>query len=114
MSRHEPDSVVPASGLPMGHATVSGFPLNSRAARYERLGFTFCKMGTTGLIAWALSPPIFVLLVGSIAIVLYARAFAYGLTGSRCVFRKPLLIIGFWGAVLAVDMVWLLHLGPFS
>ena len=59
------------------------------AEKYERLAFTFCKMGTTGLIAWVLTPPIFVLVVAGIAIALYGKAIALGITRSRCVLRKP-------------------------
>jgi hypothetical protein len=80
------------------------------AEKYERLAFTFCKMGTTGLLAWALTPPVFVLLVALAAIALYARALALGLTRSRCFLRKPVLIIGFWSAVAVADALWLL--GP--
>lgn len=80
----------------------------SRAEKYERLAFTFCKMGTVGLLAWLLTPPIFVLLVASIAIVLYARAFTLGLTRSRCFLRKPALIVAFWSVVVVADAGWLL------
>ncbi len=80
----------------------------SPAEKYERLAFTFCKMGTTGLLAWALSPPVFVLIVALSAIALYARALTLGLTRSRCFLRKPLLIIGFWSVVAMADAAWLL------
>ena len=85
-------------------------PALSSAEKYERLAFTFCKMGTTGLIAWLLTPPIFVLAVASIAIALYGRALALGITRSRCVLRKPLLIMSFWAVVAAADAAWLLAL----
>jgi hypothetical protein len=78
------------------------------AEKYERLAFTFCKLGTTGLIAWALTPPIFVLLVAVVAIALYGKALTLGLLRSRCVLRKPLLIIGFWTVVAVADAAWLL------
>jgi hypothetical protein len=80
---------------------------NDRASKYERLGFTFCKLGTAALIAWLLTPQIMVLLVAAVTIALYARAFLYGLTQSKCVLRKPLLIIGFWAVVALADVVWL-------
>ena len=79
----------------------------SSAEKYERLAFTFCKMGTVGLMAWALTPPIFVLVVAVIAIALYAKAVMLGVTRSKCILRKPLLIMGFWAAVAAADAVWL-------
>ncbi len=81
-------------------------PLTS-AEKYEKLAFTFCKMGTTGLIAWALTPPIFVLLVAAIAVALYGKAVTLGLLTSRCILRKPLLIIGFWAVVGIADAMWL-------
>ncbi len=85
----------------------------SSAEKYERLAFTFCKMGTTGLLAWLLTPPIFVLLVAAIAVGLYGRALTLGLTRSKCFLRKPALIIAFWGLVGIADAAWLLwpHLG---
>ncbi|HUP28510.1 MAG TPA: hypothetical protein VM409_08760 [Chloroflexia bacterium] len=81
-------------------------PLTS-AEKYEKLAFTFCKMGTTGLIAWALTPPIFILLVATIAVVLYAKAVTLGVLRSRCILRRPLLIITFWAVVGIADAVWL-------
>jgi hypothetical protein len=83
-------------------------PTLSQAEKYERLAFTFCKLGTTGLIVWVLTPPIFVLLVALAAIGLYARAVTLGVTRSKCVLRKPLLIMGFWVLVAVADAAWLL------
>jgi len=80
------------------------------AEKYEKLAFTFCKMGTTGLIAWLLTPPIFVLVVAVIAVALYAKAVTLGVLRSRCILRKPLLIIGFWAVVGIADAVWLFAL----
>lgn len=80
----------------------------THAEKYEKLAFTVCKMGTTGFIAWLLTPPIFILLVAVVAVALYVRALTLGLARSRCVLRKPLLIIGFWTAVGAADLAWLL------
>ena len=79
----------------------------SRAEKYEKLAFTFCKLGTTGLLCWLLTPPIFVLLVAVTAIALYGRAVTLGLDRSRCFLRKPLLIMGFWAAVAITDATWL-------
>lgn len=90
-----------------GHVTVGHAGLNA-AEKYERVAFTFCKMGTTGLLAWALSPPVFVLLVAVASIAFYGRALSLGLTRSRCILRKPTLIIGFWAIVALADAAWLL------
>lgn len=81
-------------------------PPLTRAQKYERLAFTFCKMGTIGLMAWLLTPPIFVLFVAVGAIYLYGRALALGITRSQCVLRKPLLIMGFWTVVATSIVVW--------
>lgn len=80
----------------------------SRAEKFERLAFTFCKMGTVGLISWLLTPPIFVLIVAGIAVALYGRALTLGLTRSRCFLRKPALIVAFWALVAVADAGWLL------
>ena len=79
----------------------------TKAAKYERLAFTFCKMGTVGLLAWLMTPPIFTLVVGIIAVLLYGWAFTLGITRSRCFLRKPLLIMSFWAVVIVLDAAWL-------
>ena len=89
-------------------AWLAARPPLTRAQKYDRLAFTFCKMGTVGLIAWLVSPPIFVLGVALIAIGLYGKAVALGITRSQCILRRPLLIMGFWAAVAAADATWLL------
>jgi hypothetical protein len=78
-----------------------------RAEKYERVAFMFCKMGTTGLIVWLLTPPIFVLIVAAIATILYAYSFSLGLIRSRCFLRKPLLIMSTWIVIGALDIAWL-------
>lgn len=87
---------------------LSQRPPLTRAQKYERLAFTVCKMGTVGLIAWIVTPPIFVLVVALTAIYLYGRALAMGIRRSQCVLRRPMLIMGFWAAVAAADLTWLL------
>ncbi|MDQ3879845.1 MAG: hypothetical protein M3295_02035 [Chloroflexota bacterium] len=84
------------------------YPPLTTPQKWERLAFTFCKMGTVGLMAWLLTPPIFVLLVATVAVALYARAFALGITRSRCILRRPLLIMAFWAAIAVADAAWLL------
>ena len=91
-------------------AWLAARPPLTRAQKYDRLSFTFCKMGTVGLIAWVLTPPIFVLLVAVAAIYLYGRAVALGITRSQCILRRPMLIMGFWAAVAAADLTWLVFL----
>ena len=91
-------------------AWLASRPPLTRAQKYDRLAFTFCKMGTVGLIAWLITPAIFVLLVAVVAIGLYGRAVTLGITRSQCILRRPLLIMGFWAAVAAADAYWLLAL----
>jgi hypothetical protein len=79
--------------------------------KYERLAFTFCRMGTVGLIAWAATPAIFVLIVAIVAIVLYAKSITLGVSWSKCFLRRPTLIIGVWAAIALADVVWLVGFG---
>jgi hypothetical protein len=83
----------------------------SRPEKYERLAFTFCRMGTVGLIAWLVSPAVFVLVVAVIAVVLYARSITLGVSWSKCFLRRPTLIVGFWAVVAALDAYWIFVLG---
>jgi hypothetical protein len=85
--------------------------LTPEGQRWDRIAFTFCRMGTIGLIAWALTPPVFILLVSAGVVVLYGRAFALGVRRSRCFLRRPALIAGTWAAIGALDAVWLFALG---
>ena len=59
--------------------------------KYERLAFTFCRMGTVGLIAWAASPAVFVLIVAIVAIALYVKSISLGVSWSKCFLRRPTL-----------------------
>jgi hypothetical protein len=97
----------PAVGVDPVRAWLAQRPPLTRAQKYDRLAFTFCKMGTVGLIAWLLTPPVFVLIVALGAIYLYGRAVALGITRSQCILRRPMLIMGFWAAVAAADATWL-------
>ena len=94
----------------VGPASYIRPPL-SRPEKYERLAFTFCRLGTTGLIAWAVGPALFVLIVAVVAIVLYARSITLGVSWSKCFLRRPTLIVGFWGVVALADAYWLFALG---
>jgi hypothetical protein len=94
----------------VGPASYVRPPL-SRPEKYERLAFTFCRMGTVGLIAWLVTPAIFVLVVAVVAIVLYARSVTLGVSWSKCFLRRPTYIIGFWSIVAAADLYWLVVLG---
>jgi hypothetical protein len=94
----------------VGPASYVRPPL-SPPEKYERLAFTFCRMGTVGLIAWLVSPAVFVLVVAIVAIILYAKSITLGVSWSKCFLRRPTLIIGFWVVVAVLDLYWLLVLG---
>jgi len=94
----------------VGPASYVRPPL-SPPEKYERLAFTFCRMGTVGLIAWLVTPAIFVLIVAVVAIALYGKSISLGVSWSKCVLRRPTLIIGFWAVVAVLDLYWLLVLG---
>jgi hypothetical protein len=79
--------------------------------KYEKLAFTFCRMGTVGLLAWALSPAVFVLIVAMVAIALYAKSITLGVSWSKCFLRRPTLIIGVWAAIAIADAIWLFGFG---
>ena len=102
-------SAVSSSADPVAAWLASRPPL-TRAQKYDRLAFTFCKMGTVGLLAWLVTPPIFVLVVALVAVGLYGKAVALGITRSQCILRRPMLIMGFWAAVAAADATWLVLL----
>jgi len=95
---------------PVGPQAYVRPPL-SPPEKYERLAFTFCRMGTVGLIAWAVTPAVFVLAVAIVAIALYAKSITLGVSWSKCFLRRPTLIIGVWAAIAAADLVWLFVLG---
>ncbi len=110
----------PAGESPLGPAGGAGPVVGSgayvrppltRPEKYERLAFTFCRMGTVGLIAWAVGPAWFVLAVSLIAIVLYGRAMSLGVGWSKCFLRRPTLIIGVWAVIAVVDAYWIFALG---
>jgi hypothetical protein len=86
-------------------------PPLSPPEKYERLAFTFCRMGTVGLIAWVVTPAVFVLIVAVVAIALYVKSITLGVSWSKCFLRRPTLIIGFWGIVAVLDLYWLTVLG---
>jgi hypothetical protein len=106
--------VAPGTGRPsigpVGPQTYIRPPLTP-PEKYERLAFTFCRMGTVGLIAWAVSPAILVLVVAVIAIVLYAKSMTLGVSWTKCFLRRPTLIIGVWAAIAVADLYWLVVLG---
>jgi len=95
---------------PVGPLAYSRPPL-TRPQKYEKLAFTFCRLGTTGLIVWVLGPPLFVLIVAVVAIGLYLKSISLGVSWTKCLLRKPSLVVAFWAVVAAADAYWLVVLG---
>ena len=104
-----------APGVPAGAGPVGpwSYPRRvlTRPEKYERLAFTFCRMGSVGLIAWVVGPAVFVLVVALVAVVLYERAISLGVGWSKCFLRRPTYIVGFWLLVAIVDAYWIFALG---
>jgi hypothetical protein len=57
----------------------------------------FCVMTTVALIAWILGPPACVLLMSSLGLWAYVKAVRAGLRESRCVLRRPALVLAYLG-----------------
>lgn len=57
----------------------------------------FCVMTTVGLIAWAVGPPVCVMLMSALGLWAYARAMRAGLRESRCVLKRPVLVLTYLG-----------------
>ena len=98
-------------GDPVGPQTYVRPPL-SPPEKYERLAFTFCRMGTVGLIAWALTPGDLRAHRGdrrdrAVRKVDLARRVDW----TKCFLRRPTLIIGVWAAIAIADLAWLFVLG---
>jgi len=104
-----PDSQPLRDRPPVGPFSYGRPPLTA-AEKYERLAFTFCRLGTTGLIAWALTPPVFVLVVATVAIGLYIKSISLGVSWTKCLLRRPSLVVAFWAVVAVVDAIWLFGL----
>ena len=61
----------------------------------------FCAMTTVALIAWLLGPPVCVMIMSALGLWAYARAMRAGLRESRCVLRRPALVLGYLALAFA-------------
>ena len=57
----------------------------------------FCAMTTVALIAWVLGPPACVMIMSALGLWAYVRAIRGGLRESRCVLKRPALVVGYLG-----------------
>jgi hypothetical protein len=55
----------------------------------------FCVMTTVALLAWLLGPPAVVIAMSALGLWAYRRAIRAGLTESRCVLKRPWLVLGY-------------------
>ena len=65
----------------------------------------FCAMTTVALLAWLLSPPAVVIAMSALGLWAYRRAIRAGLAESRCVLRRPGLVLAYLTAALAAGVV---------
>ena len=71
----------------------------------------FCAMTTVALIAWVLGPPACVMLMSALGLWAYVRAIRGGLRESRCVLKRPALVLGYLSvAFLGGAIALVLHL----
>ena len=61
----------------------------------------FCAMTTVALIAWLVGPPVCVMIMSALGLWAYARAMRAGLRESRCVLRRPALVLGYLALAFA-------------
>jgi hypothetical protein len=61
----------------------------------------FCVMTTVALIAWLLGPPACVMIMSALGLWAYARAIRGGLEESRCILRRPALVLGYLALAFA-------------
>jgi hypothetical protein len=72
---------------------VSYEPVPASKAQFDPL--RYCVMTTVALLAWLLSPPVVVTLMGAIGFGFYWQAIRGGLSRTRCVLRHPRLVLGY-------------------
>ena len=67
----------------------------------------FCVYTTVALLAWIVSPPVMVMAMSGLGLWAYSRAVRAGLTRSKCVLRKPKLVLLYLVTVFAACAVGL-------
>jgi len=69
----------------------------------------FCAMTTVALIAWVLGPPACVMLMSALGLWAYVRAIRGGLRESRCVLKRPALVVGYLGVTFVAGAIALVR-----
>jgi hypothetical protein len=80
----------PLGGLPGAYRDAPPGPPAPRAAADP---LRFCVFTTVALLAWLLGPAPVVAAMGALGLVAYGRAVRGGLQESRCVLRRPRLVL---------------------
>ena len=65
----------------------------------------FCIFTTIALLAWALSPPVVVTVLGGAGLWAYARARRQGLLQSRCILGDTRLVMAYLAAACLLGIV---------
>ena len=55
----------------------------------------FCAMTTVALIAWVIGPPACLMVMSALGLWAYVRAVRGGLQETRCVLKRPALVLGY-------------------
>jgi len=61
----------------------------------------FCVYTTVALLSWLVSPPVMVMVMSGLGLWAYSRAMREGLTRSKCVLRRPRLVLLYLGILFA-------------
>jgi hypothetical protein len=88
----------PQRALP---AAYTDAPANADSGRRALDPLRYCVFTTVALLAWLVGPPAVVAAMSVLGLVAYGRAVRGGLTESRCVLRRPGLILAYLAAALA-------------
>lgn len=91
--------------LPAAYAPRTGHAASTPGADPLR----FCVFTTVALLAWLLGPPVIVAAMSALGLRAYTRAIRDGLTESRCVLRRPKLVLAYLAVALLLALaalVW--------
>ena len=69
----------------------------------------FCVMTTVALLAWALGPAVIVVAMSALGLWAYRKAVRAGLTESRCVLKRPRLVLGYLALALLAGAAGVVH-----
>ena len=94
----------------MSHLSASASSVIAPSVPFDPV--RFCVMTTVALLSWLFGPPACVLLMSALGLWAYTRAIRQGMTQSRCLLKRPKLVLGYLGTafvgsltVLILDIV---------